>query len=215
MDKFKSIAIISVVTLFVFVTFIVSSNSKNNNPQEMNFDQIAIEQQGNLDLDGQATIDIVFNTTEGEIHAELYPDLVPETVKNFVELAKEDKYNGVLFHRVIKNFMVQTGDFENFNGTGGHSYKGEGTTIDEEFHPDLKHVYGALSMAKTAMPSTTGSQFFIVQNQQGTPHLDNGHSVFGMVKKGMDVVEKIASAKIGPMDNPLEDIKILDVKISK
>jgi len=213
MDKFKSIAILSVVTLFVFVTFIVANNSKQDNPQEMNYDQVAVEKQQTLDLENQEVVEVVFNTTEGEIHADLYPELVPETVKNFVELAKADKYDGVIFHRVIQDFMIQTGDFENFNGTGGHSYKGEGTTIDEEFHPELKHVYGALSMAKTAMPSTTGSQFFIVQNQSGTPHLDNAHSVFGMVKKGMDVVEKIANSETDYMDNPMQEVKILSVDI--
>lgn len=212
MDKFKLIAIASVATFVVFLSILIAGKNTNNQ-NEMNYDQIAIEQQAKLDLENQQAIEVVFTTTEGEIHAELYPDLVPETVKNFVELAKDDKYDGVIFHRVIQDFMIQTGDFENFNGTGGHSYKGEGTTIDEEFHPELKHVYGAISMAKTAMPSTTGSQFFIVQNQNGTPHLDNAHSVFGMVKKGMDVVEKIANAETDYMDNPIQEIKILDVKV--
>lgn len=209
MDKYKSIAILSLITLVVFIGFIVA-----NNQSKMKYDKIAIEQQSMLDLSDQATIDVVFDTTEGEIHAELYPDLVPETVKNFVELAKNNKYDGVIFHRVIKDFMIQTGDFENFNGTGGHSYKGEGTTIDEEFDPNLKHVYGAISMAKTPLPSTTGSQFFIVQNQSGALPLDNQHSVFGMVKKGMHVVEKIAASKTGANDRPLEEIKILGVKIN-
>jgi len=216
MNKFNSIA---AVIFVVFLIFILSIMTKPENTPvdqvqpEINFDEISQSQQVPLELDSQESVQVVFETSKGDIKADLYPNLVPETVKNFLELAKADKYDGVIFHRVIKNFMIQTGDFENFNGTGGHSYLGEGTNIDEEFHPKLKHVYGALSMAKTPAPSTTGSQFFIVQNQAGTPHLDNAHSVFGMVQEGMDIVEEIANSQIGPQDNPLEEIKILDVTI--
>lgn len=156
----------------------------------------------------------LIETNYGTITAELSPK-VPETYKNFVTLAKEGKYNGVPFHRVIGDFMIQTGDFENQNGTGGHSYKGPGTTIDEEFDSSLKHTYGALSMAKTALPSTTGSQFFIVQNKNGTSWLDNQHSVFGYVVSGMEVVEDIAALPTDINDRPLKDAFIISVDIQE
>ena len=156
----------------------------------------------------------VIETNFGTITAELSTK-VPETHKNFVTLAKEGKYNGVPFHRIIGDFMIQTGDFENQNGTGGHSYLGEGTTIDEEFHSSLTHEYGALSMAKTAFPSTTGSQFFIVQKKDGTTWLDNQHSVFGMVTEGMDVVEEIAALPTDINDRPLTQAVIESITIQE
>ena len=215
MKNFNLIAGISFISVVLMILFVMTS-SESNNPNimsDMNYDEIAVEAQSALDLSSEKSVDVVFKTTAGDIEAKLFTDLVPETTKNFIELAKENKYDGVIFHRVIEDFMVQTGDFENFNGTGGHSYKGPDTTIDEEFHPKLRHVYGALSMAKTAFPSTTGSQFFIVQNQNGTPHLDNAHSVFGMVTSGMDVVESIASTETDYSDKPLEDIVINSIEI--
>lgn len=156
----------------------------------------------------QAIIETNFGTITADIS-----DKVPETYKNFVTLAKQGRYDGVVFHRVIGDFMLQTGDFENANGTGGHSYKGPGTTIDEEFDPSLKHSYGALSMAKTALPSTTGSQFFIVQNKNGTAWLDGQHSVFGMVTEGMDVVEAIAALPTDVYDRPLQEAIINKITI--
>ena len=156
----------------------------------------------------------IIETNFGTIKAEL-SQKVPETYKNFVTLAKDGKYDGVSFHRVIGDFMIQTGDFENGNGTGGHSYKGPDTTIDEEFHPSLRHTYGALSMAKTALPSTTGSQFFIVQNKQGTSWLDDQHSVFGHVVDGMDVVEQIATLPTDINDRPLREAIIESITIQE
>ena len=156
----------------------------------------------------------IIETNFGTIKAEL-SQKVPETYKNFVTLAKEGKYDGVSFHRVIGDFMIQTGDFENGNGTGGHSYKGPDTTIDEEFHPSLRHTYGAFSLAKTALPSTTGSQFFIVQNKQGTSWLDDQHSVFGHVVDGMDVVEQIATLPTDINDRPLREAIIESITIQE
>jgi len=142
----------------------------------------------------------------------LFPDLAPETVKNFEELANQNKYNEVIFHRVIDDFMIQTGDFENGNGTGGYSYNGPGTKINDEFHDDLKNLRGALSMANSG-PNTNGSQFFIVNKEGGTNWLDGRHSVFGQVYDGMTTVDKIAASKKDMMDRPLKDIKIISVEI--
>lgn len=152
-------------------------------------------------------------TNMGSIKVLLYTKETPESTKNFIELSKAGKYNGVIFHRVIKDFMIQTGDFEYGNGTGGYSYKGPGTTLDDELVVGLNHIYGAVSMAKTAMPDTAGSQFFIVQNKLGTPHLDGVHSVFGFVYEGMDTVEKIADVDVAG-SSPIDAVKIEKIEIS-
>lgn len=155
---------------------------------------------------------VILKTSYGNIKVELYTEKAPETTKNFIELAKQGKYDGVVFHRVIKDFMIQTGDFENADGTGGYSYKGPGTYLEDEFGKGLKHEYGTLSMANSG-PNTGGSQFFIVQAKDGTSWLDGKHAIFGKVSDGMDIVEKIAAAETGAMDRPVEDIIIEKVEI--
>jgi len=154
----------------------------------------------------------IIKTSEGTIKARLFESAVPETVKNFTLLAEDGDYDGVVFHRVIKDFMIQTGDFERGNGTGGYSYKGKGTKFNDEFHPDLTHLQGTLSMANSGR-NTNGSQFFIVTAKDGTPHLNNVHSVFGQVYEGLDVVLKIADAETGPNDKPVDKINIESITI--
>lgn len=121
-------------------------------------------------------------TDKGTIKFELYEQRAPITTANFVKLAESGFYDGLTFHRVIRDFMIQGGDPDG-HGTGGPGY-----VIEDEFHPELKHTKGAVSMAN-AGPNTGGSQFFITEDPQ--PHLDGKHSVFGQVIEGQDVVEKI------------------------
>lgn len=142
----------------------------------------------------------------------LYTEEAPETTKNFIELSKEGKYNDTIFHRIIDDFMIQGGDFENRNGTGGYSYKGPGTYLKDEFGEGLEHKYGAVSMAN-AGPDTAGSQFFIVQASGGTPWLDGAHAIFGYVYEGMDVVEEMANVETDGSDKPLEDVVLEEVVI--
>ena len=153
-------------------------------------------------------------TNFGDLQMLLYTKEAPETAKNFIELAKSGKYDNTKFHRVIDCFMVQGGDFENENGTGGYSYKGPGTKLKDEFGKGLKNVRGAVSMANSG-PNTGGSQFFVVQADEGTPWLDGKHAVFGFIYDGMGTVDKIAKVKTGSSDNPLEDVVLQKVTISQ
>lgn len=153
-------------------------------------------------------------TNCGEVALILFSDGAPETVKNFIELSNDGKYDGVPFHRVMNDFMIQGGDFTNKNGTGGHSYKGPGTYLEDEFGPGLEHIKGAVSMAN-AGPNTGGSQFFIVQKEDGTGWLNGAHAIFGFVYEGMNVVDAIAAQEVDHQDKPVKEVLIESIKISE
>ena len=156
-------------------------------------------------IDPQKRYTATFKTEKGDFVVELYADKVPRTVNNFVFLARDKFYDGVTFHRVIRDFMAQGGD-PTGTGTGGPGYK-----FADEFHPSLKHNGpGILSMAN-AGPNTNGSQFFITH--RATPHLDNKHSVFGKVVKGMDVVLSIPDRDPGQAAQP--GVKIISIEITE
>ncbi len=156
-------------------------------------------------IDPKKKYTAIMHTAKGDIEIELFADKAPNTVNNFVFLAKDGFYNGTTFHRVIKDFMVQGGDPEG-SGRGGPGYK-----FKDEFHPSLKHTGpGILSMAN-AGPHTNGSQFFITYG--ATPHLDGKHAVFGKITKGMDVLNAIRERDPGRDRNPgdaLTSIEILE-----
>ncbi len=186
----------------------------------------------------QGDIVAVMKTTMGEIKILLFPDAAPKAVENFTTHAKNGYYNGIIFHRVIPDFMIQGGD-PTGTGRGGESIWGR--SFEDEFNVDYHNIRGALSMAN-AGPSTNGSQFFIVQANEvdagllsqmeqladrgfptecvndykalgGTPWLDFKHTVFGQVVDGMDVVDAIATVKTGFGDKPLEDVVILGIDV--
>ncbi len=180
----------------------------------------------------------VIHTNMGDISVKLFPDFAPKAVENFTTHAKNGYYNGIIFHRVIKDFMIQGGD-PTGTGMGGESIWGR--SFEDEFCPELHNLCGALSMAN-AGPSTNGSQFFIVQASSvpsnmlsqmadledrgfpkdiakayaelgGTPWLDFRHTVFGQVYDGMDTVNIIANTPVGAQDKPLEDVVITGINI--
>lgn len=177
---------------------------------------------------------VVMNTNKGAIKIKLFPELAPKTVENFLTHAENGYYNGIIFHRVIPDFMIQGGD-PTGTGMGGESVWGG--SFEDEFSMQLFNLRGALSMAN-AGPGTNGSQFFIVQNSAapatadqmtkggwpeevaqayeangGTPHLDQRHTVFGHVIEGMDTVDDIAQTKTGAQDKPAYDIVIESIDI--
>ncbi|CAK9290474.1 unnamed protein product [Gordionus sp. m RMFG-2023] len=152
---------------------------------------------------------VTLETTMGKITIELYWRHAPHTCKNFAELARKGYYNGVIFHRIIPNFMIQGGD-PSGTGRGGSSIYGK--TFEDEINEDLKHTgAGILSMANCG-PNTNGSQFFITLAP--TQHLDGKHTIFGRVDKGMGVVKKIALVETDEEDRPTDDVQILKAYIS-
>ena len=178
---------------------------------------------------------VEMKTTMGDIKIKLFPEQAPKTVKNFLSHARSGYYNGIIFHRVIPNFMIQGGD-PTGTGMGGESIWGG--TFEDECVPELVNIRGALSMAN-AGPGTNGSQFFIVQAKQvetsilkqmevrgwskeevelykkngGTPWLDGKHTVFGQVVEGMEVVDNIANVDRNMHDKPKEDVKIESITV--
>ncbi|MDX1568614.1 MAG: peptidylprolyl isomerase [Longimicrobiales bacterium] len=148
----------------------------------------------------------VIETNHGTVTVELFEERAPRTTKNFIDLAEDGFYDGVIFHRVIEDFMIQGGDP---TGTGRG---GPGHTIQDEFHPELRHdSEGILSMANSG-PNTGGSQFFITL--AATPWLDDRHAVFGRVVDGMDVVEEIGSVDTDAQDRPREEVVMEEVRIT-
>ena len=144
---------------------------------------------------------VTFEMEDGSIiKAELYPEIAPNTVNNFISLVKKGYYDGLIFHRVIEGFMIQ-GGCPDGTGMGGPGYSIKGEFNQNRFKNDLKHSTGVLSMARTMMPNSAGSQFFIMHKD--APHLDGAYAAFGKVTEGMDVVDKIAETDTDYRDKPI------------
>ena len=137
----------------------------------------------------------------GVIKAELYPEIAPISVNNFISLINKHFYDGLIFHRVIKGFMIQ-GGCPDGNGMGGPGYSIKGEFTQNGFQNNLKHTEGVLSMARAMNPNSAGSQFFIMHKT--SPHLDGSYAAFGKVTEGMDIVNKIAETRTDYSDRPLE-----------
>jgi peptidyl-prolyl cis-trans isomerase B (cyclophilin B) len=185
----------------------------------------------------ELNVDITLHTNKGDIDLALFPEVAPKTVENFKELSKKGYYDGIIFHRIIKDFMIQGGD-PTGTGMGGESIYGD--AFEDEFSAEVFNLYGALSMAN-AGPNTNGSQFFIVtapnvpaqmlgqlkeagfpeeiieayESKGGTPWLDHRHTVFGHVVNGMDVVLDIQAQETGAQDKPVEDVVITSVTVNE
>ena len=142
--------------------------------------------------------------------AELYPDIAPISVNNFISLISKGYYDGLIFHRVIRGFMIQGGCPQG-TGMGGPGYSIKGEFAQNGFQNDLKHTEGVLSMARSMMPNSAGSQFFIMHKT--SPHLDGAYAAFGKITEGMDIVNKIAETPTDYSDRPLEDQRIKSMTV--
>ena len=154
---------------------------------------------------------VTITMTNGDVmKAELYPEIAPNTVNNFISLVQKGFYDGLIFHRVISGFMIQGGDPQG-TGMGGPGYSIKGEFAMNGVRNDLKHTIGVLSMARSMMPNSAGSQFFIMH--ANAPHLDGQYAAFGKVVEGLDVVDKIASVRTGWQDKPVEEQKIQSMTV--
>ena len=204
MKKYSKLGLI----LLVFVSLLgttTTANGREKNKKKMQNKEILVQ----------------ISTTQGNIKVKLYNE-TPQHRDNFVKLVQEHYYDSLLFHRVINNFMIQGGDPDSKNaaqgqmlGMGGPDY-----TIPAEILPQLKHKKGALAAARMGdhvnpERASSGSQFYLVQNDNGTPHLDGAYTVFGETVEGLDVIDKIAKVKTDRNNRPLEDVRIISMKIVK
>ena len=199
MKKVVAMLLAAVMLSLVFIACNTESkNQDEDNQQGENMDKII------------ATIEM---EDGGIIKLELYPDIAPQTVRNFVSLARKGFYDGLTFHRIIPGFMIQGGD-PNGTGSGGPGYCIKGEFAINGFENDLKHTRGVISMARLNKPyDSAGSQFFIMHAD--APHLDGAYAAFGMVIEGMDVVDRIASVDCNLINNhPYEDVVIKSITIS-
>ncbi len=154
---------------------------------------------------------VTFEMKDGDkFYVELYPEVAPNTVNNFISLINKGFYNGLCFHRVIEGFMIQGGDPKG-NGTGGPGYTIRGEFTKNGFKNNFKHKRGVISMARSMMPNSAGSQFFIMHAD--APHLDGQYAAFGQVIDGMDVIDKIAEVNVDYNDKPLRDQVIKSVTV--
>lgn len=241
--------LMSVAAMILFLAACSTSNSqqeKKSEDTQTNLPKMT-EKEGKKTMENsfpQLTNEVSANeklvemqTSKGTIKIKLFPEYAPKAVENFVKHSEEGYYNGLIFHRIIKDFMIQGGDPKG-NGTGGESIYGK--PFEDEFSNHLFNIRGALSMAN-AGANTNGSQFFIVQNTKvdpsmksqmekagypkeiidayakngGTPWLDHRHTVFGQVVEGMDVVDKIANTPVDAQDKPKEDVIIQKINVIK
>ncbi|MBQ7463295.1 MAG: peptidylprolyl isomerase [Lachnospiraceae bacterium] len=158
---------------------------------------------------GNLTVSITMKDG-GVMKGELYPDIAPITVENFKKLANDRFYDGLVFHRVIKGFMIQGGDPEG-NGTGGPGYSIKGEFSTNGFQNDLLHKRGVLSMARSADPDSAGSQFFIMHRD--APHLDGSYAAFGLITEGLEVLDAIAEVDTDWNDMPKTPQKIASIRV--
>lgn len=232
------LAITALAALFFVTACDSGSNTKSSSSGEATTSSTDREEYLNslefpqLENDIKADEDVIeMDTTMGKVKMKLFPKLAPKAVENFMTHAKEGYYNGLTFHRVINDFMIQGGD-PSGDGTGGESIWGKG--FGPEPSDQLYHIRGAVAMAQSSEPNSIGSQFYIVQNKDdqssgmakqftpekiidaykkgGYPSLDGSYTVFGQVIEGMDVVDKIAATPV-ENDKPKEDVKINKIEI--
>lgn len=199
------------ITMFACAFVLVGCGNTNNKEGSNTQSKTSESNENNPSTEGKnlpiATITV---KDYGVIQAELYPEVAPNTVNNFIYLANKNFYNNLKFHRVIKGFMIQGGDPKG-DGTGGPGYSIKGEFTANGFQNNLKHTKGVLSMARTQDPNSAGSQFFIMTGD--APNLDGQYAAFGKVISGMDVVDKIQNVETNSADAPKKDVIISSITV--
>ncbi len=195
------------ISLFVLATVLVGCGSKSEGNKEKDIeetDQSAEKQAETEQTTPSGDLPVVTMTMEdgGKVLIELYPNVAPNTVNNFISLVEDEFYDGLIFHRVIPGFMIQGGDPEG-SGMGGPGYSIKGEFSSNDVENNLEHDRGVLSMARSQAPDSAGSQFFIMTDD--SPHLDGDYAAFGKVMEGMDVVDEIVSVDRDQADKPFDD----------
>lgn len=204
----KLLAVFLALTLCVF-GLTACSDAETTSDQDANQTTAAQQTTENNETEGTTVtssennpIVTITMANGGVIEIELYPDVAPNTVNNFISLVEDGFYDGLIFHRVIPDFMIQGGDPEGM-GYGGPGYSIAGEFSDNGFENNLAHTRGVISMARSSAPDSAGSQFFIMVDD--APHLDGQYAAFGMVISGMDVVDEIVGVDTNASDKPYED----------
>ena len=201
--KKRSLSLLLALVLLVSLTALTGCKSNDSKTPTQNITAYTLKNE----KDPVATITM---ENGGVITVELYPDVAPNTVANFITLANQGFYDGLIFHRVIKGFMIQGGD-PNGNGTGGSGYSIKGEFSANGFDNNLSHTRGVISMARSSSFDSAGSQFFIMH--EDGEFLDGQYAAFGKVLEGMDVVDKIAAVKTDGNDRPLTEQKIASIRV--
>ncbi len=202
----KNISLLLVIVLSLSL-FIGCSKKEETNDKDTTSINNAETEKGKDDKNPIATIEMEDGS---KIKIELYPDVAPNTVKNFISLANSKFYDGLIFHRVIPDFMIQGGDPEG-SGVGGPGYAIKGEFSSNGFENNLKHDRGVISMARVKDKNSAGSQFFIMHKD--SPHLDGEYAAFGKVIEGIEVVDKIAAVETVAQYKPKEDVKMKKVTV--
>jgi peptidyl-prolyl cis-trans isomerase B (cyclophilin B) len=211
-DISKLLKLILITVLMSSFALVGCGNTKDNTKQESDATVVKNESSNEDAVKENKDLPLATITIEGYgvIEAELYPEIAPNTVNNFIDLANKGFYNNQKFHRVIKNFMIQGGDPKG-NGTGGPGYSIEGEFTSNGFANSLKHTKGVLSMARSQDHNSAGSQFFIMTKEAS--HLDGEYAAFGKMISGLDVLEKIENVKTDSNDKPKEDVVIKSITV--
>ncbi len=210
----RKIRFLFIFSTMIFILFIAACSSDSDSDAEKEkqetADQATEEDSGQAAYEQDSPIATITMEDGDQIQIELYPYIAPNTVDNFINLAEDGFYDGLIFHRVIPGFMIQGGDPDG-NGTGGPGYAIKGEFSSNGFENDLNHHRGVISMARSADPDSAGSQFFIMV--EDSPHLNGDYAAFGQVTDGMDVVDDIVSQETGENDKPVEDQRIEKVEV--
>ena len=204
------------ITAIISLTLIGCSTSNKSNKEETNTEsddnkEIYLSKETEKKETDKNPV-VTIEMEDGKvIKLELYPEIAPNTVRNFISLANSKFYDGLIFHRVISGFMIQGGDPEG-TGMGGPDYSIYGEFTNNQFENTLLHTKGVISMARSDYKNSAGSQFFIMS--EDAPHLDGDYAAFGKVIEGMDVVDSIAQVETGSNDRPKKDIKIKSITVN-